>query len=134
MIDPGAYDIESTLETITLLCEQSGEPCDGARFRELIIKARAFLAARRTVSGQEAPTAEQVERAFLSQSTWTTIGYAVNWEDFQYLIAKLFAAPIPATELTYETMAEKLSSDGYSKQADVIRKIIQMKKGDEIDA
>jgi hypothetical protein len=57
-------------------------------------------AARRTVSGQEAPTAEQVERAFLSQSTWTTIGYAVNLEDFQYLIAKLFAAPIPATEMS----------------------------------
>ena len=43
--DPGAYDIRSTLNTITLLCEPNGEPCDGFRFRQLILKARGFLAA-----------------------------------------------------------------------------------------
>lgn len=43
--DPGSYDIRSTLETITLLCEGNGEPCDGFRFRELILKARALLSA-----------------------------------------------------------------------------------------
>lgn len=42
--DPGAYDIRSTLRTITLLCEPDGEPVDGYRFRQLILKARAFLA------------------------------------------------------------------------------------------
>ena len=41
--DPGAYDIRSTLETITLLCEATGEPCDGFRFRELILKARTLI-------------------------------------------------------------------------------------------
>lgn len=42
--DSGTYDIRSTLRTITLLCEPNGEPVDGYRFRELVIKARAFLA------------------------------------------------------------------------------------------
>ncbi|MBN3811665.1 hypothetical protein [Paraburkholderia sp. Ac-20347] len=45
LTDTGAYDVRSTLQTITLLCEVSGEPCDGPRFRELILKARSFLAA-----------------------------------------------------------------------------------------
>lgn len=91
MIDPGAYDIESTLETITLLCEQSGEPCDGARFRELILKARAFLAARRTVSGQEAALTVHVINGEVIDAQ--NIG---NLMDGEY---RLYAAPIPATEL-----------------------------------
>jgi hypothetical protein len=33
------------LHIITLLCEENGEPCDGFRFRELVLEARAVLAA-----------------------------------------------------------------------------------------
>ncbi|HEX7906803.1 MAG TPA: hypothetical protein VF534_01740 [Paraburkholderia sp.] len=33
------------LHIITLLCEENGEPCDGYRFRELILESRALLAA-----------------------------------------------------------------------------------------
>jgi len=50
--DPGAYDIRSTLETITLLCEENGEPCDGFRFRELILKARTFLSTAPTTGSE----------------------------------------------------------------------------------
>ncbi len=38
-------EIRNILQTLTLLCEENGEPCDGFRFRELVLQARKVLAA-----------------------------------------------------------------------------------------
>lgn len=77
--DPGAYDIRSTLETITLLCEENGEPCDGFRFRELILKARTFLStAATTGSAPVVPTLKEIwegaEYPELKKHRWDKAG------------------------------------------------------------
>lgn len=77
--DPGAYDIRSALETITLLCEENGEPCDGFRFRELILKARTFLSTAPTTGSAPESDIETMRVAF-ERATPAVAKFHYKWD------------------------------------------------------
>jgi hypothetical protein len=103
------------LHIITLLCEENGEPCDGFRFRELVLEARAVLAAAPL---PVVPLAEPVDtlkaiRAGRRAEVWLESGVGPQ--------AMVAIVNVGLTSWGLTERSANAFADGFNRGADLVR-------------